>query len=289
MNGTRALHQALALALAGDLPDLPGPVHLLGEALELSPVTAGLRQRFPARVHLLPAADAGLVGLAIGFAMSGAVAVVELADAQALRAALPQLAEAGALSSAEAPLRVVVRVPTGPEDGPGHLEAMVQGLPGVALASAGRACELVSLLQAALRHPGPVVLAEPRAVLAAHHHEEPPALPLGRARLLATGEHATVLAWGAAVGPAQDAVAHLAEEGIHVDLLDLRSLVPLDAATIGQRVAHTGRAVLAGPAEPALQAAVHHAFLRLEAPPARVAEPADALSIAAAVRAAVQF
>lgn len=289
MNGTRALHQALIRALSDQVADLPGPVHLLGESVELSPATAGLAARFPGRVHLLPAADAALVGVALGFSMSGAVAVVELADAAALRGALPQVAEAGALSSAESPLHLVVRVPTGPEDGPGAVEAMVGGLPGVALACPGRACEVASVLLAALRHPGPVVLVEPRAVLASHHHEDPPDLPLGRARALRVGDHATVLAWGAAVGPAQDAADTLAQEGLGIDVLDLRCLAPLDADLIGRRVAHTGRVVLAGPAQPAVQAVLTHAFLRLEAPPAHAAEPADALSIAAAVRAAVQF
>lgn len=282
MIGSQAVHDTLRCALDGSLPETGGaPVHLLGEAVELSPATRGLTAVHPSRVHLLPASDAGLVGVGIGLALSGGVAVVELAEAAALWGALPQLAEAVALSSAECPVRLVVRVPCGPDAAALAPEALLRGLPGLAIGAPSTPEECGTMLRAALGHPGPTVLLESRPVLAGGQGQAPEPLGVGQARWLRQGEHATVLAWADAVQPALQAAADLAQQGVSVDVLDLRWLAPLDAAAIGQRVRHTGRVVVAGPAGAAVQAAVEHAFLRLEAPPVLVDAPEPAAIVAA--------
>ena len=86
MTGLQALRDALRAALT----DAPR-VRVVGEAVELSPVTAGLAADFPGRVHALPASDAGLIGVALGMAMNGDTVVVELAGPEGLPAALAAL------------------------------------------------------------------------------------------------------------------------------------------------------------------------------------------------------
>lgn len=288
MNGTQALHQALDQALAGTHPDLTEPVHMLGEALELSPATTGLLARYPDRVHLLPSADAALVGVAIGLAMTGSIAVVELADPTALVGALPQLVEAASLGTADCPLHVIVRVPVGPDTSPLLTHVLGHAMPGLAVASPSTPSDVGPLLTAAMAWPGPVLLLEPRTVLCDHDATLADPLPLGRARLLRQGRHATVLAFGQAVRQALQAADLLADEGIEIDVVDLRSLTPMDTLTIGQTVQRTGRAIVAG-AVGVLTAAVQNAFLHLEAPPVQVSEPTDAAAIAAAVRGSVHY
>lgn len=283
MNGALALREALDQLLTASLPQ--GGLHLLGEAVELSPVTAGLRARHPERVHLLPAADAGLVGFATGLCLSGASAVVELADPAALAAALPLLAEAASLGRDELPLRLVVRVPCGPDAEPAPVDALLASAPGLVLASPSRAGELVPLLNAALASGRPAVLLEPRPVLG-ETVTDLPELPLGRLRCLREGEAGSIVAFGPAVPAALEAADLLAAEGVEVEVLDLRSLRPLDEAGLAAHLGRTGRAVLVG-ADAVLPAVVQAAFLRLEAP-VGLAAPSPA-AIAAAMRAALHY
>jgi pyruvate/2-oxoglutarate/acetoin dehydrogenase E1 component len=93
VNATQAIHGLLSDALKS------GDVHLLGEALELSPATRGLLAVAPKQVHLLPAADATLIGLAVGLAMSGSRAVIELSGPAALWGILQQLGQEATLLS----------------------------------------------------------------------------------------------------------------------------------------------------------------------------------------------
>ncbi len=279
MTGLLALRSALSQALTED-----GSVALLGEALELSPVCAGLRAQAPGRVHLLPAADATLVGVAVGMAMGGARPVVELSGPEALWGALQQLGQEAAPLRGEFSAPVVLRVPMVP--GAPDPSALLASIPGLRVAAAGVAADGATLLREALRAAGPVVLLESAEVLAAPV-EAADALPLGRARVARAGAHVTALAWGAGVSAALEAADLLAPDGVALEVIDLRSLAPLDLDTVGASVARTGRALLVGSARAALVETVRAAFLRLEAPPAEV--EADPAAIAAAARAALDY
>lgn len=279
MTGQLALGQALATALAQD-----ERVRVLGEALELSPTTAGLRAKVADRVHLLPASDAGLVGVAVGMALGGGRPVVELAGPEALWGALQQLGQEAATVGGELSAPVVVRVPMGP--GSSDPSALLTSIPGLTVAAVGVAADGAAMLQAALQSAGPVVILEPASVLQ-HPVEACEALPLGRARVARVGAHVSALAWGEGVGEALAAAELLAGDGIALEVIDLRTLSPLDTATIGASVAKTGRVLLVGAARGALISAVRAAFLRLEAPPAEVAPVAS--TIAAAARAALAY
>lgn len=283
MTGAALVRGVLSEALNRD-----PAVRLLGEALDLSPVTQGLRAAHAGRVHLLPAADATLVGVAVGMALGGGRPVVELSGPDALWGALQQLGQEAAsiADQAEFQAPVVVRVPLPPGAEAPTAALLLRGLT-VAVASSG--AEAAQQLAAALQAKGAVVLLQPLALLAGGAEDLAP-LPLGQARLLREGEHATVLAVGEGVPAALQAAAALAEQGVQVDVVDLRALAPLDAALVSARVSHTGRVVAVGAAAAALNAAVQGAFLRLESPPAAVpAAPDPVAAIVAAVRASIDY
>jgi len=267
VNGAQTTRSVLSSALSGG-----ARVRVLGEAVELSPATRGLLAAHPERVHLLPAADASLVGIAIGMALGGDRPVVELAGPEALPAAFPQLAQEAASITGDYRAPVVVRVPVAPgsDSGLGPLLSV----PGLQVAVASSPAEAGLLLTAALEASGPVVLIEPAAALAAGPAQLQ-GLSLGKARVLRAGDHATLLAVGDGVGAALDAAETLSADGVSVDVVDLRSLAPLDTETIAARVGHTGRPVLVGVPDAVLPDVLRAAFLRLESPPEQVAADGD--------------
>lgn len=253
-------------------------VHVLGEALELSPTTRGLLAAHTDRVHLLPAADATLLGTAVGMALTGARPIVELAGGPSLWGALQQLGqEAAALSGGEFQAPVIVRVPLAPgEHVPLDLLTAIRGLT-VTAASSGPAA--AQLLSSALSARGPVVILEPVDALALD--TDAPAAAIGEAVSLLDGDHVSLLAFGEGVPAALEAAEVLASEGISAAVVDLRSLAPLDVDTVGVSVTHTGRAVVVGASERVITQAIVAAFLRLESPPVSVAADVDAIVQAA--------
>ena len=259
-------------------------VHVLGESLELSPATTGLMGAVPERVHLLPAADATLVGTAVGMALTGAQPIVELAGGPALWGALQQLGqEAVGLTGPEYAVSVVVRVPLAPgETAP---LALLAGITGLTVAVAGSAEDAAELLEAALSVRGPVVILEPAEAMM--RSGSPSSTPMGTARKLGEGDHVSLLALGAGVGAALDAAAVLADSGVSADVLDLRTLSPLDVETVGNSIRHTGRAIFVGTPLAAVASAIDTAFLRLESPP--VAVGPDVHGIVSAAHASISF
>lgn len=281
MNAYQAIHGLLSRALSDR------NVHILGEALELSPATRGLLAQAPSRVHLLPAADASLVGVGVGLALSGARPVISLSGPEALWGTLQQLGqEAAPLRDAgEFTAPLVLRVPLAP--GESAPAALLSALDGVIVASPATPEDAVSMVQAALDADRPVVLLEPREVLGARMTGEPAQRPLTEARIVQHGEHASVLAWGAGVRAAREAAAALESEDISVEVVDLRTISPLDVETVGESVSRTGRPIVAGGADHVLLSAVRAAFLRLESPPALGGQGAESLT--EAIRRAVHY
>jgi len=281
VNAYQAIHGLLSRALADR------NVHVLGEALELSPATRGLMAQSPDRVHLLPAADASLVGVGVGLALSGARPVISLSGPDALWGVLQQLGQEAA------PLRgvgeftapIVLRVPVAPGEVPPV--ASLCAMQGVIVASPSTPEDAVSMVQAALDADRPVVLLEPRSVLGARMTGEPAQRALTEAQIVQPGTDATILAWGEAVRVAREAAAALEGDGISAEVVDLRAILPLDTETISESVSRTGRPIVVGGPENVLLSAVRAAFLRLESPPAHAATSAAALT--EAVRRAVDY
>jgi len=281
MNGAQCIHQVLSEALSGDQR-----VHVLGEALSLSPASSGLMASHPEQVHLLPSADATLIGVAVGMAIGGHRPVVELAGTTALWGAVQQLGQEAAAMTGEFSAPVVVRVPVGPEGF--DPTPLLTAVPGLNVACASNPADAAALVVAALQHGSPTVLLEPVTVLHdSHSGTDLPDVQLGQSTVVRQGDHVSVLAWGTGVAAAEKAANILAGEGISLEVVDLRSLAPLDAETIGASVRKTGRVVLTGAGAAALSTIIQAAFLHLESPPT-IAE-ASAARIVEEARGAVHY
>lgn len=279
MNGAQHIASVLTAAMAAS-----DAVHLVGEALPLSAAGNELLVQHPERCHLLPAADATLVGVAIGLAISGKIPVVELSGPEALWGALQQLGQETAALSGEFRSTMVVRVPMGP--GSMDPSPLLDGIPHIQVASPADPTDAGTLLAAALASGGITVLLEPVSVLGGSGGE--PGQPkLGSARIVESGEHVTLAAWGEGVAAARKAARALRTEDISAEVIDLRSLSPLDTNTLAESVHKTGRLVMVGTTTSALLAAIGSTFLRMESPPT-VAGPTAEL-ITSKARAAVNY
>jgi len=279
MNGVQHIASVLSTNMANS-----DAVHLVGEALPLSAAGNGLLVDHPDRCHLLPAADATLMGVAIGLAISGKIPVVELSGPEALWGALQQLGQESAALSGEFHSTLVVRVPLPP--GAMDPSPLLDGMPHVQVASPADPVDAGTLLQAALTCGGITVLLEPVTVLGETGGE--PAEPsLGSARIVESGDHVTLAAWGDGVAAARKAARTLRQEDISAEVIDLRSLSPLDTDTLTESVDKTGRLVMIGASTSALLTAIGTTFLRMESPPT-VAGPTAEL-ITSKARAAVHY
>jgi 2-oxoisovalerate dehydrogenase E1 component beta subunit len=250
-----ALNQALADALTAD-----ERVVVFGE--DVGPlggvfrVTDGLAARFGEdRVFDTPLAEAGIVGTAIGMAMNGLVPVVEMQfDAFAYPAfeqVTSHLAKLRNRTRGKLALPVVIRVPFG--GGIGGVEhhcdsseAYYTHTPGLRVVAPGTPSDAYRLLRQAITCPDPVIFFEPKrrywsretAVLT---HQGP---PIDRAMLRRPGKDVTLIAYGGMVATALEAAEAGQEEGWDIEVIDLRSLSPVDDQTLIDSVRRTGRAVV---------------------------------------------
>ncbi len=219
--------------------------------------TAGLRERFgPDRCFDTPLAEAGIVGTAVGLALAGWRPVCEMQfDAfsyPALDQVITHIGRYRARSGGHAQMSIVVRMPYGggvraPELHQDSPEAYYAHAAGVKLAIPSTPADAKGLLSAAIRDPDPVVVLEPKRLYRAPRGEVPEGdwtVPLGKARIAAPGDDVTLIAYGAMVGVALEARESLLAEGTSAEVVDLRTLKPLDEDTVLGSVGRTGRAVV---------------------------------------------
>jgi pyruvate dehydrogenase E1 component beta subunit len=219
--------------------------------------TAGLRERFgPDRCFDTPLAEAGIMGTAVGLALAGWRPVCEMQfDAfsyPALDQLITHVSRYRARSGGRAQMSLVLRMPYGggvgaPEMHQDSPEAYYAHVPGVKVVVPSTPADAKGLLSAAIRAPDPVVVLEPKRLYRAPRGEVPAGdwvVPLGSARVAAPGEDVTLIAYGAMVAVALDARAQLHEQTISAEVVDLRTLTPLDEDTIIDSVRKTGRAVV---------------------------------------------
>ncbi len=280
-------------------------VLVMGEAVGTLGGVAGTTEGLLAahgaeRVVETPLSESGLLGVAAGLAMGGRAPIVALPSAGRVHGALDQLlgeiASLASRSGGEFTAPLVLRLPTGPA---GTLvESGVAGLlttaDGLAVASPSTPQDACGLLRAAVRHRGPVVLLEPLVLYNTRGPVTEEPTPLGQARTVRPGTHITLLAWGAGVGTALAAAETAATRGFDAEVLDLRSLAPLDLAAIAESVRRTGRVLVVESggtdqalADRLLRAATDAAFLYLESPPALAAGDVD--QVASALASSVNF
>jgi len=253
----QAINQALAQAMEAD-----GRVMVLGEDVGKNGgvfrATEGLQERFGEhRVVDTPLAESAIIGASIGLALNGMRPVAELQFMGFIYPAMDQLATQAARyrfrTAGQYTVPMVVRAPFGggvrtPELHSDSLEVLCTHTPGLKVVIPSTPVDVKGLLLAAIDDPDPVMVLEPMKLYRAFRQEvpeQPYRLPLGKARLVREGKDLTVISWGAPVLLAEKVAAKLAEEkGLSLEVIDVRSLVPLDMETIAQSVEKTGRVLI---------------------------------------------
>lgn len=250
-----AVNDALHTELARD-----GDVLVLGQDVGRSGgvfrATAGLRDRFGAdRCVDTPLAEAGMLGAAVGLCLAGWRPVCEMQYDAFSYPCLDQLiTHVGRYrwrSGGRLGFPITVRMPYGggvraPELHDDSPEAYYVHTPGIKVAIPSTPADAKGLLAAAIRDPDPVVVLEPKLVYRTARGEVPEGdyvVPLGRARLAREGSDVTLLAYGAMVRVCEEAASALEPEA-SCEVIDIRSLRPLDERAILDSVAKTGRVVI---------------------------------------------
>ena len=224
-------------------------------------VTRSLTARYGAqRCFNTPLAESTIVGLAIGMSFTGLKPVAEIQFADYMWTGMNQivneLANIYYSSNGEWNCPVVIRMPYGGyiQGGPYHsqsVEAFLAHCPGLKIVIPSNASDAKKLLKAAIQDPNPVIFLEHKALYRQRvfcARKEPASeeiLPLGKAKVVRNGSHVTVICWGMLVFMASQVADTLSREGISVEVIDLRSIVPMDMDTILTSVKKTGKCVVA--------------------------------------------
>jgi pyruvate dehydrogenase E1 component subunit beta len=220
-------------------------------------VTDGLQQRYgEGRVVDTPVAESGIVGVALGLAVGGMRPVAEIQfmgfSYPAFDQVISHVSRIRNRSRHRFTAPLVIRIPYGGGIGAAEhhsesAEVIYAHTPGLKVVVPASPVDAKGLLMAAIVDPDPVVFLEPIRMYRALREEVPEEryeVPIGKARVVREGEDATVVAYGSMLREAGLAVDLLEEEGSSIELIDLRSLVPLDTETIVRSVEKTGRAVI---------------------------------------------
>ncbi len=222
--------------------------------------TLGLSEEFGRdRVLNTPISESAVAGVAIGAAQAGLRPVVEIMFIDFLTLALDQLvnqaAKAHFMSGGQLSVPLVLRTQggTGGRAAAQHsqsLEAWLTHIPGLKVVMPSTALDAAGLMASAIADPNPVVFVENKSLYfrreeAPEDPEDRAPIPIGEAAILRRGSDVTIVALGRLVGDALEAADRLAAEGIEAEVIDPRTLVPLDLEPIADSVRRTGRAVVA--------------------------------------------
>ncbi|MFE2068685.1 pyruvate dehydrogenase complex E1 component subunit beta [Streptomyces sp. NPDC059467] len=255
-------------------------------------LTRGLAQAFPGRVRDTPISESAILGTAVGAAMAGMKPVVEIMYMDFIGVCLDMLLNQAAklrfMTGGRASMPLVVRTQfgAGRSSGSQHsqsLEAILAHIPGLTVVMPSTPADTYGLLRAAIQDPNPVVFVENRLQYgfkgprpAADH-----LIPLGKAKVVREGTDITLVSWSRMVQDCLAAAELLAAEGISVEVVDLRTIAPLDRETVLTSLAKTNRLVIAheavrdfGVGAELSALAVDEGFWHLDAPVTRVAPPA---------------
>ena len=248
-----ALYEALREEMADD-----SSVIMLGEDFSNGGafgVAGDLPERFgPERVVRTPISENGFVGVAVGAAMTGLRPVAEIMFMDFMTLAMDQIvnhaAKIGYMYANQYRVPLVVRTPAGAGRGYGashsqSLEGWLIQVPGLKVVAPSDPADAKGLLKAAIRDDNPVVFIENKLLYpkAGPIEDDAAAIPLGKARLRRPGRDLTIASYGRMLDLSLDAAAVLAAEGIECEVIDLRTLKPLDIDTLAESVGRTGRFV----------------------------------------------
>lgn len=289
MNIVNAVNNAIDIKLAEDKS-----VIVYGEDVGVEGgvfrVTEGLQAKHGAeRVFDSPLAESGIVGTAVGMAAAGLRPVVEMQFSGFALPALNQIISHAARlrnrSRGKYPTPIVIRMPYGGginalEHHSESLEAMYGHIPGLKVVIPSTPHDAKGLMISAIESNDTIIFMEPKRIYRAIKQEvaeDKFTIPIGKAKVLSKGEHVTVVAYGAMVREVQRAMVMAAKKGISVELIDLRTIYPIDKETIINSVKKTGKLVIVheavksfGVGAELMAIANEEAFLHLEAPPKRV-------------------
>lgn len=289
MNMVQAINDALDLMLAQD-----SKVVVYGEDVGVEGgvfrVTEGLQLKHGAdRVFDSPLAESGIAGSALGMAIAGMKPVIEMQfdgfAYPAMNQIISHISRFRNRTRGKFSVPAVIRIPYGGginalEHHSESPEAYFGHTPGLKVVIPSTPYDAKGLLIAAIQDPDPVIYLEPKRIYRAIKQEVPEevySIPIGKAKVLNPGEQLTLIAYGAMVREAQKAVALAKQQGWSIELIDLRSIWPLDRDTIRESVKKTGRVLVVteapqsyGPAAEIISIVNEEAFLSLEAPPTRL-------------------
>jgi len=253
-------------------------------------VTAGLQKKYGVdRVFDTPIAEAAITGSAIGMAINGLIPIAEIQfDGfvfPGYTEIVTHMARYRNRSRGRHGLPIVVRFPVGGgiralEHHSESIETLLGHIPGLKVVIPSTPYDAKGLLVSAIEDPDPVIFMEPKRIYRSGKQEVPEELyriPIGKAKVVKEGTDITIVAWGAFVREVEKAIKLIENENINVELIDLRTINPIDEETIINSVKKTGRFLVVqeavktyGPGAELISLVNEKAFLYLEAAPARV-------------------
>jgi pyruvate dehydrogenase E1 component beta subunit len=290
---SQTIRDALRDAMAEEMRRDPD-VFLMGEEVAeyqgAYKVSQGLLQEFGARrVIDTPITEHGFAGIGVGAAMTGLKPIVEFMTFNFAMQAIDQIINSAAktlyMSGGQMGCSIVFRGPNGAASrvAAQHSQdysAWYSQVPGLKVVAPFSAADYKGLLKAAIRDPNPVIFLE-NEMLYGHTGEVPKlddyVIPIGKARIVRSGKHVTLISWSHGMTYTLKAADELAKDGIEAEVIDLRTLRPMDTETIVASVKKTGRAVCveegwqqSGVGAEIAARIMEHAFDYLDAPVARV-------------------
>jgi pyruvate dehydrogenase E1 component beta subunit len=290
---TMTIREALRDAMAEEMRRDPD-VFVMGEEVAeyqgAYKVTQGLLQEFGARrVIDTPITEHGFAGVGVGAAMAGLKPIVEFMTFNFAMQAMDQIINSSAktlyMSGGQMGCSIVFRGPNGAAarvaaQHSQDYSAWYSQIPGLKVIAPFSAADYKGLLKAAIRDPNPVIFLE-NEMLYGHSGEVPKlddyVIPIGKARVARSGGNVTIVSWSNGMSYALKAAEELAKEGIEAEVIDLRTLRPMDTDAIVASVKKTGRAVTVeegwqqnGVGAEIAARIMEHAFDYLDAPVARV-------------------
>jgi 2-oxoisovalerate dehydrogenase E1 component beta subunit len=289
MNLVQAVNSALRTEMKND-----EDVIVLGEDVGkvggVFRVTQGLFDEFgDDRVIATPLAEGGIIGTAIGMALYGLRPVPEIQFSDFIFPAFDQIVSEAAKyryrSGGEYTVPMTIRTPVGGGIRGGHYhsqspESLFIHTAGLTVVCPSNPYDAKGLLLSAIRTDDPVLFFEPKRVYRAVKMDVPEdeyTIPLGKAKVVREGEDVTVIGWGAMLFEALASADEVAEDGVSAEVIDLRTLWPVDIDTIVESVKKTGRVVIVHEAPKTcgfggelMSMITEKCFVHLEAPPVRV-------------------
>ncbi len=289
MNMVQAINNAMDIKLADDKS-----IVMFGEDVGVEGgvfrVTEGLQKKYgEERVFDSPLAESAIVGTGLGMAMTGLRPVVELQfdgfTYPAFNQIISNVSRIHNRTRGKYKVPMVIRFPYGGginaiEHHSESPEALFAHIPGMKVVAPSTPYDAKGLLISAIESDDPVIFMEPKRIYRAIKQEVPEekfSIPIGKAKVLKEGTDVTVISFGALIRECQKAIDIAEASDISVELIDLRTIYPIDKETIGESIRKTGRVVIVAEAPESFSVgaelmaiANEVAFLHLEAPPKRV-------------------